>query len=76
MATSSIFKNMEFDDEMIRRIFKAIGDSKRKQKEDNKFLCDYCGKEMDFKDTYWRKIGDKSYYGHKHCMMNMIKEEE
>lgn len=47
-----------------------------KQKEDNKILCDYCGKEMDFKDIYWRKIGDKLYYGHKHCMMNMIKEEE
>ena len=32
MATSSIFKNMEFDDEMIRRIFKAIGDSKKNKK--------------------------------------------
>ena len=76
MATSNIFENIELDEEGLKRFFKAIDESKKKQKEDNKFLCDYCSKEMNFKDTYWRKIGDKSYYGHKHCMMNMIKEEE
>lgn len=79
MATSSIFKNMEFDDEMIRKIFKAIGDSKRKQIKRHKWdehLCDYCHEEVELGKQHLCKIGDELYSGHSHCMMKMIKEEE
>lgn len=79
MATSSIFKDVEFDEDGLKRFFKAIDESKKKQIKRHKWeehLCDYCHENVGLGKQYLCKVGDKLYSGHSHCMMKMIKEEE
>ncbi|MDK0621526.1 hypothetical protein P5E90_11850 [Clostridium perfringens] len=79
MATSSIFKDVEFDEEMIKKIFKAIGEAKKKQIKRHKWdehLCDYCHEDVELGEQYLCKVGDELYFGHSSCMMKLIKELE
>lgn len=79
MATISIFKNIELDEEGLKRFFKAIDKSKKKQIKRHKWdehLCDYCHEEVELGKQYLCKIGNELYSGHSHCMMKLIKEVE
>ncbi len=66
MATSSIFKNIKLDEEGLKRFFKAIDKSKKKQIKRYKWeehLCDYCHKEVELGKQHLCKIGDELYSG-------------
>lgn len=79
MSTSSIFKNIELNEEGLKSFFKTIGKSKMKQIKRHKWdehLCDYCHEEVELGGQYLVKVDDKLYSGHSYCMMKLIKEVE
>lgn len=79
MAISSIFKDIELDEEGLKRFFKVVDKSKKKQIKRHKWeerLCDYCHEEVEQGQQYVCKIGDELHSGHSHCMMKLIKRVE